>query len=186
MRRSRTLAALLALLLASSLPGAGPARGADDFDDALREGRVLEVERRLDADPSRVRTRFELGLTPLHLAVRSHRLDLVELLLDRGAPVNARSDSGRTPLHDAVLEPDLPILLCLVFAGADLGAVDRDGRTPLHWAARLQKTAMVTALVNRGAPLDLRDRQGRTPLDLARLVGPEEMVRLLERAAGAR
>lgn len=186
MRRSRSLAGLLATLLMGLLVGAGPAPSADGFYEALLEGRVLEVEQRLDADPALVHARFPLGLTPLHVAVDSQRLDLVELLVDRGSDVNARSDSGRTPLHEAVLRSELPPLLCLVFAGADLGAVDQDGMTPLHWAAKLQKPKVVQALVNRGAPLDLRDRQGRTPLDLARLMGPEESVRLLEQAARAR
>lgn len=40
--------------------------------------------------------------TALHVAAWKLRADLVQLLLERGAPVNARDDKGRTPLMLAV------------------------------------------------------------------------------------
>ena len=39
------------------------------------------------------------GLTPLHYAVRSGKLPLIQLLLDHGADVNARDPDGLTPLE---------------------------------------------------------------------------------------
>ena len=41
------------------------------------------------------------GWTPLHGAVSSGRMDLVEVLLQRGANVGAKDDAGRTPLQVA-------------------------------------------------------------------------------------
>ena len=40
--------------------------------------------------------------TPLHLAAYGGRKEIVELLIDKGADVNAKSDDGRTPLDRAI------------------------------------------------------------------------------------
>ena len=54
----------------------------------------------LDAGAS-VDTPDQYGRTALHWAVEYHNVDLVELLLARGAFVNAKDTTGRTPLDDA-------------------------------------------------------------------------------------
>ena len=41
------------------------------------------------------------GSTPLHEAARSGRKEIAELLIDKGAEVNAKEDGGMTPLHPA-------------------------------------------------------------------------------------
>lgn len=48
-------------------------------------------------------------VTPLHLAVMEGNVPLVQILLNRGAKVNAQSVSGKTALHSAVTSknPDL-------------------------------------------------------------------------------
>jgi ankyrin repeat protein len=44
----------------------------------------------------------ESGSTPLYVAASMGRLEVVELLLARGAVVNAANKSGATPLHAAM------------------------------------------------------------------------------------
>jgi len=75
------------------------------------------------------------GWTPLHDAAWSGHGEIVELLLDRGANVNARGgkyeDYHTTPLHLAAREGHSEITTLLLNHGADLNAEDSSGDTPL-------------------------------------------------------
>jgi len=42
------------------------------------------------------------GLTPLHCAARSGNDQVMDLLLERGAPVTAKTKNGLTPLHMSI------------------------------------------------------------------------------------
>jgi len=58
---------------------------------------------------------------------------IVELLIQSGADVNALEINGRTPLHDAANGGHLDVIDVLVRNGADLEAKDNEGMTPLMW-----------------------------------------------------
>jgi ankyrin repeat protein len=110
--------------------------------DLLR-GRLDRLAERLDSDPALLHRRFpELdcgstgarrlllqGATLLHVASEFGNLDAARLLLDRGAPVNARATvddagtGGQTAIfHSATQFEDigLPVTQLLVERGADL------------------------------------------------------------------
>ena len=72
--------------------------------------------------------------TPLHFAVASGNSELVTLLLEHGADVNAKTTNGWTPLHSAVERRDLEMARLLLDAKADPDAKDTSGRTPLALA----------------------------------------------------
>lgn len=58
------------------------------------------------------------GFTPLHAAVEAGRLEIVRLLLEHGAPVDACDKEGTTPLLIAAREGHHDIATTLVAAGA--------------------------------------------------------------------
>lgn len=70
------------------------------------------------------------GISPLHLAVRSHSPELVELLLTSGAEVNDADPSGWTALHVAGVSSPATIQRLLA-AGADVVTSTSAGQTPL-------------------------------------------------------
>ena len=74
---------------------------ADPIHDAALDGDFDKVQRQLDAGVD-VNEESSTGLTPLHYAANSGHNDIVELLIERGANVNA-TDSGKggTPLDYA-------------------------------------------------------------------------------------
>lgn len=74
------------------------------------------------------------GASALHYAVMKDNIDLVGLMLQRGADVNSRTRSGTTPLHTAVLYGRLEVAQLLIEKGAEVDARSTSGATPLSIA----------------------------------------------------
>jgi len=72
-----------------------------------------------------------LGDSPLHLAAQMGHKEIVELLIAKGADVNAKCDVGWTPLHNA---QDKEIVELLIAEGADVNAKTNLEGTPLDQA----------------------------------------------------
>lgn len=99
-------------------------------------GLLLDAAAAIDA-PNRHKV-FGPGGRPLHAAVYQRRDDVVRLLLDRGADVNATDHAGWTPLHMAVANGQLELARTLLDAGAgpnarigEVAGQQWSGQTPL-------------------------------------------------------
>lgn len=75
------------------------------------------VEENPDALDRRM-SRFEQGQTPLHFAMNQKRYDMLDLLLELGADVEAVDKNGQTPLVLAMLRGDQTAIKSLIAAGA--------------------------------------------------------------------
>jgi ankyrin repeat protein len=131
----------------------------------------LEVARLLIANGADVNALSKksvrnVGMTPLHAALLSfHHKEMVDLLISRGADVNAGDTLKQTPLHYAVrndLKADVELLLA---NGAEVNSRDIHSATPLHWAVQSHYLDMVELLVANDA--DINAISGCTPLALA-------------------
>ncbi len=116
-------------------------------------GRVLE---HLDGDPALVNSYSHDGWTPLHLASFFGHEQVAQILLARGADVNARSKSTRfarenTPLHAAAANRQVGVAEVLIAHGADVNAKDGSGFTPLALAASSKNDLLVVILLEKGA-----------------------------------
>jgi ankyrin repeat protein len=147
----------------------GPRRPSEDIHQAIarKDPRIEEVLAFIEQDPDAVHARDFNGYTPLHHAT-SHGKEFTELLIARGAEVNARSKAGHTPLHSAAgVDRAADVARLLIASGAQIDATNDEGETPLHLAARWGFVENVELLVTGGADLNLKSAAGDTPLDAA-------------------
>jgi ankyrin repeat protein len=114
--------------------------------EAVFDGDVAEVGRFLDEDGRLVEATAGPGCRPLLLAVTRGRVDMVRLLLGRGAEIEARNDKGFTPLHLAVAYNHEEVVEVLLDWGADARTAAPHGPTPLMLAV-LASTGAVKRLV---------------------------------------
>lgn len=119
------------------------------------------------------------GWPPLTVAAWRGNSQTVELLLARGASVDARAPDGHTALTRAAWNGLAEIVKTLLSHGADVDTASPDGRTALIWAAMEGHTETVKVLAAEGAKLDAMDKDGNPALAWAAQHGKASTVRTL-------
>eukprot|EP00004_Rigifila_ramosa_P006970 TRINITY_DN1789_c0_g1_i1.p1 TRINITY_DN1789_c0_g1~~TRINITY_DN1789_c0_g1_i1.p1 ORF type:complete len:809 (-),score=207.18 TRINITY_DN1789_c0_g1_i1:137-2359(-) len=128
-------------------------------------GEIEKVQQNLDAGESVDFAGKMSGQTLLFAASHSGNIDLVRLLLDRGANVQQKDEMESTALHCSIT-PEISRLL--IHRGADIHAKDKEGQTPLHFAAETSgDTQLFQTLIELGANVSEKNTDGETPLHLA-------------------
>jgi ankyrin repeat protein len=119
----------------------------------------------------------------LMAAAGEGHLDVVELLIARGADVNANYEAVEqtfpTALLAAIASGRAEVVRALLDAGADISAKGVMGLEAIHDAALDSDLEIVELLLAHGAEVDTRDGLGGTPLMWAAGAGQVKMVRLL-------
>jgi ankyrin repeat protein len=147
------------------------------------------------------------GVTPLASATWYGRGEILDLLLRRGAPVNAvphglreeRIDVSSVPLSQrelmravargdtalitAIRRGDADMVRRLLEAGADLMVPNRQGDTPGLIAARLGRTAILAALIEAGLDPNVTGFDRRIPYLLTRYAGQATLVPMIVEGA---
>ncbi|HKN87062.1 MAG TPA: ankyrin repeat domain-containing protein [Nitrospiraceae bacterium] len=111
---NRPASALILILIASGLHGCslGLLHAVDQGDSAAVSSLLSR-----DVDPN---IQFPIvGSRPLILAAAKGHQEMVGLLLDRGAQVNAADYTGWTPLHAAIYGGHAEVVQLLLDRGAD-------------------------------------------------------------------
>ncbi|VDO02785.1 unnamed protein product [Rodentolepis nana] len=67
------------------------------------------------------------SITPLHLAAKWGKAEMAQLLIDKGAQLDARTRDGLTPMHTAARSGHTNVVQILLNAGASITAKTRNG-----------------------------------------------------------
>jgi ankyrin repeat protein len=140
-------------------------------------GRNTDMEPRWSG--ARYRRRL-VGATAFLFAAKAADVEVMRLLLDRGADPKINTGVNITPLmaaagiawasnqdrasEEQVLEA---VKLLVEIVGADVNAVSDSGETAMHAAAYRGANSVVQYLYDKGAKLDVVALDGRTPLIVA-------------------
>ena len=169
------------VLLALTVCVAATAWSAEaDIFKAIRDDDLAAV-RALKQTHLEIKDRY--GSTPLMHAAAFGSVEALEILLKKGADVNARNAFNATALLRAAADARKARLL--IEHGADVKAAAQTGRTPLMVASRQQgNSSTVALLISKGADVKAADRNGVTALHQATIAGDLESMRhLIERGA---
>jgi ankyrin repeat protein len=176
-----------------------------EFFDAIKQGDLEEVERRLSLDPILIHAR-ENNLSPILVAAYHHKPQIASFLADKTVAitifeaaatgkinnvirllardpdlVNAFADDGFQPLGLACFFGNFDVAEYLVKAGANVNSKSQNGLkvAPLQSAAAGKHVKIAKLLLDYGADPNIREQGGYTPLHAAAQNGDEEMIRML-------
>ncbi|MBS1828869.1 MAG: ankyrin repeat domain-containing protein [Acidobacteria bacterium] len=145
---------------------------------AVRGDDVTAVTKALAANPEMAKLADNERNSLLHHATAFASTDMMKLLLDKGADVNAVNRRKSTPAHWAV--HDEAKMRLLRSRGANIDTKQAEGRTPLYQAASLSNgNAVIRYLLQEGADPNAKTMAGATPLMTAASRGNVEGLKLL-------
>ncbi|KAL0435653.1 UNVERIFIED_CONTAM: Serine/threonine-protein phosphatase 5 [Sesamum radiatum] len=117
------------------------------------------------------------GMTSLHYAAETGNKELMQLLLLKGADIEAKSVYG-TPLQCAASSGSLESVRFLLGHGAKPNSVSQLSFSPLMWALSCHSSECLELLLKAGADPNLSSC-GKSPLAYAAMEGEAELLRSL-------
>jgi len=129
----------------------------DELDNAALSADIERVKYVLRKKGVDINNKGNDGETPLHLAVANGDIEMVTLLLDRKASIDARDQDGFTPLALAGARNKPKVIKLLAARGANLEVQIPGGYTPLFVAIGEGKLAAAKALMEAGAKCDVAE-----------------------------
>jgi len=176
-----------------------------EFFDAIKQGDMDEVERRLRQDPALIHAR-EDGLSPILVAAYHDEPQIASFLADKTVAinifeaaatgkinnvirllardpnlVNRHAEDGFQPLGLASFFGHYDVAEYLVKAGASINSKSHNGlkAAPIQSAAAGGHRKIVRMLLEHGADPNIREQGGYTPLHAAAQNGDAETIRAL-------
>lgn len=177
-----------------------------NFFKAIEEGNKERVEALLHKDPNLILTKDKDNLSPLMVAMYSHKPEIASLFLERVAAlsiheaaatgrmshlisnlarepelVNAYAEDGFQPLGLAAYFGQQEAVEYLVKAGAEINSPSKNslGTTPLQLAVTGCHHEITNLLLRAGADPNIKDSNGSTPIHVAAQCGDVRIARLL-------
>ncbi|KIW69181.1 hypothetical protein PV04_05074 [Phialophora macrospora] len=161
---------------------------------AARLGNVPVLSLLLQArcDSSYLEKRNKAKETPLYDGIRAQSVEVVRILLEKGAKVMISNIASFSPLHLAAKRKE-PAIARMIWEHivdkedqqSSLTAFTDEGKTALHYAARDGHKDTVELLLKAGAEPNVISQTGNRPLHTAAWRGNTKIMDLLWRAGAA-
>ena len=126
------------------------------YGTRLKNGHVEIVKLLLEHSPLSLNAPGYDGMSLLMIASNFGHVDIIELLLKKGANVNAQNNKGDTALIIASRAPSLPVIQLLINNDANIhikGFRDRDALANVQ-LYNSNRSDMITLLAENGALLN--------------------------------
>jgi Ankyrin repeats (3 copies) len=147
----------------------------------VRRQQVNDIRDLLSSQSSTLNINAQIephGATALHIAAQAGNVELLALLLDHGATIDATAENNSTPLMWAAGAGNFNAVKFLISRNADVHAESctwsrsvfgkGSGQTPLHWASESGHLDIVQLLTEHDETTTLaQDEQHASPLALA-------------------
>uniref|UniRef100_A0A8D0D4C1 Euchromatic histone-lysine N-methyltransferase 2 n=1 Tax=Sander lucioperca TaxID=283035 RepID=A0A8D0D4C1_SANLU len=146
--------------------------GYTGLHHAAKLGNLEIVNMLLETGQVDVNAQDSGGWTPIIWSAEHKHVEVIKVLLNRGADVTINDKELNVCLHWAAYAGNVDIAELVLNSGCPLASVNMHGDTPLHIAAREGYLECVTLFLSRGADIDIVNREGDTPLSLARADTP--------------
>jgi uncharacterized protein len=143
------------ILEQQSVGDRSPTDSQADFRKAIEAG----------ANPNEVCQLFGVTFAPLPALASINQPELAQLLIEKGADVNAKDSDGNTALHHVGTSD--PLLKGLLRKGANVNAQNNTGIAPIHNVFGRYNLSIVKQLVAAGANVNARSKELLTPLHLS-------------------
>lgn len=148
------------------------------FHCACNFGLQTAACRILDSGDIDIDAATDIGTTALIRAASAGHVDLVKLLMSRGADPMKANWYG-TALHCAAEAGQCESIRFLLSSGMDINLRDNFGRTPLHCASDQGHIVAMELLLDKGADPNARDKAGNMLIHDAAKTGDERLMRRL-------
>jgi len=126
------------------------------------------------------------GDTPLILSSMRGDLDVVKILIEYGADVNAKNDYGESPIMAACWMDEIDIVKYLLEKQADINLKTKGAENALLYCMKSdkEKLELVRLILDKGLDVNSKNDRGFTPLMYSCIFGNYQTVKLLlERGA---
>lgn len=144
---------------------------------ASEKGNVTEVKRLLSSiDVNAVNSYQE---TALDKAAEKGNIDVIDLLISKGADVKAKQKTGETALFAAATFGQDDAVKKLLQKGADIKQPDYLGTSPLHTAVSNSKKSTTKLLLQNQADIEQKDFFGQTALHIAAIEDQLDCLKVL-------
>jgi ankyrin repeat protein len=126
-----------------------PLKSTLNIHEAILSDKVENVNQYLTTNPSYPLEAIDkFGSRPLHYV---NSVDMVKLLIDKGANIDSVTANNSTLLHLAIQRNEKELIRFLVEREASLNGEDVFGKTPLIYAIQSKQADVVQLLLEHGA-----------------------------------
>lgn len=131
-------------------------------------------------DPNTINQKDDDGNTPMHIAVKNRREDIVKLLMKNDADVNLFDNNNLTPLMLAIETCNLRMTkLLLDNKSVDVNLSKSDGERALSLAVRKKNIGILKKLIGRKAEINFCNKVGETPYTISKTINAPDISALL-------